>query len=624
MAFSITVSLLGGVASLVSAQNWWWGWWSSSPKSTCQENVVKIENTEYCTLAEAIQAAKAGETVEIIKAREYELPETLSKAITIKGTVWENEEVIFKHTVTSVDDQIISTINESITFENVTIVLNNDNDWHHFEEADGVKITMKDCTIDWTLYVRWDMYFDWCVFKKDKSTNAGAYNIHINYWNVKFNECQFTNSQSRNVNISWWWDKVYNVEFNKTTFSHTANDTKKAAVMVHELTRKTKENGHAYWNDFSYIIAENKNYIAWKWNVIFDSETKVSSTYNETFIWGSQLFWVDTLYTDTWTPKEDPKEWTDVSYWTLDWWDVTVTVDWIKKYSTPKQNTVHKVTFDWSNEVEVKDWAKVSRPTNPTKSCNSFDWWYIGNNEYNFDSVVTSDLSLVSKWTYTCSKSSWWGGGSSKTTTTSKEDTTKEDTKVDNTKEDKTEDTATEDSNTTTSENTNTPTAEEIAKYGSEMLEAYAYAFKNWITTMDNVKDADLGWSLTRIAMAKMLSQYAINVLGKTPDTTRSATFTDVSAELDTQYNNGVSLAYQLGIMGINLENQAFRVNDTVTRAEFATALSRLLYGTADWADAYYTTHLLVLSDKGIITNTTPSLKELRGYVMLMLMRSAK
>jgi hypothetical protein len=49
--------------------------------------------------------------------------------------------------------------------------------------------------------------------------------------------------------------------------------------------------------------------------------------------------------------------------------------------------------------------------------------------------------------------------------------------------------------------------------------------------------------------MAKMLSNYAINVLEKTPDTGRNISFTDVSPELDAQYNNGVTLAYQLGIM---------------------------------------------------------------------------
>ena len=60
-----------------------------------------------------------------------------------------------------------------------------------------------------------------------------------------------------------------------------------------------------------------------------------------------------------------------------------------------------------------------------------------------------------------------------------------------------------------------------------------------------------------------------------------------------------------------------------VTRAEFATALSRLLFNTPDGEDVYYTTHLQKLMDEKIITNNNPDLQELRGYVMIMLMRSA-
>jgi hypothetical protein len=46
--------------------------------------------------------------------------------------------------------------------------------------------------------------------------------------------------------------------------------------------------------------------------------------------------------------------------------------------------------------------------------------------------------------------------------------------------------------------------------------------------------------------MAKMLSYYAINVLGKIPNTSRNIKFNDVSSELNAQYNNAVTLAYQL------------------------------------------------------------------------------
>ena len=71
-----------------------------------------------------------------------------------------------------------------------------------------------------------------------------------------------------------------------------------------------------------------------------------------------------------------------------------------------------------------------------------------------------------------------------------------------------------------------------------------------------------------------------------------------------------------------------FRPNDEVSRAEFATALSRLLYSTSDWkyqsTSKYYEPHMQKLKQEWIITNTDPKMKESRGYVMIMLMRSAR
>ena len=158
--------------------------------------------------------------------------------------------------------------------------------------------------------------------------------------------------------------------------------------------------------------------------------------------------------------------------------------------------------------------------------------------------------------------------------------------------------------------------------YSDEMNKAYQYAYYYWITTKESVKDADVNWKLTRVAMAKMLSQYAINVLWKKPDTTRYNKFVDVSDLLDAKYDNWVTLAYQLWIMWINMSNNKFRPYDTVTRAEFVTALSRLLYWIEDGKDKYYSTHMNLLEYLWIVTNTDPKLKETRWYVMLMLMRS--
>ena len=124
--------------------------------------------------------------------------------------------------------------------------------------------------------------------------------------------------------------------------------------------------------------------------------------------------------------------------------------------------------------------------------------------------------------------------------------------------------------------------------------------------------------------MAKMLSNYAINVLGKKPANIIVPKFTDITDELDEEYNFWVSLAYQLWIMWINMPDNQFRPFDEVTRWEFATALSRMLFGIEDWVELFYSPHLAKLMEEKIITNDDPYLIELRWYVMIMLMRSAK
>lgn len=157
--------------------------------------------------------------------------------------------------------------------------------------------------------------------------------------------------------------------------------------------------------------------------------------------------------------------------------------------------------------------------------------------------------------------------------------------------------------------------------YTRELNNAYRFAYLYKVTTKDDIYSADLYGSLTRIAMAKMLSNYAINILGKTPNGTNNCKFNDVSTYMDSAYDLGVSNACKLWIMWINMPNNKFRPNDTITRWEFATALSRLLYNTPD-GNPYYETHLSKLKSEWILTNTNPNLEEVRWYVMLMLMRS--
>lgn len=69
----------------------------------------------------------------------------------------------------------------------------------------------------------------------------------------------------------------------------------------------------------------------------------------------------------------------------------------------------------------------------------------------------------------------------------------------------------------------------------------------------------------------------------------------------------------------------AFRPYDTISRAEFGTALSRVLWGNEyEGGTPYYANHLNALKSAAIMNQiaNAESTKEIRGYVMLMLMRS--
>ena len=136
------------------------------------------------------------------------------------------------------------------------------------------------------------------------------------------------------------------------------------------------------------------------------------------------------------------------------------------------------------------------------------------------------------------------------------------------------------------------------ANYGEELEGAYKWAYENGITTMPTIDDANMLAPITRAEMAKMLANWAMNVKGKTPNTSATCTFTD-TASVKGDLAQAIIDACQLGLMGQGIT--AFRPYDTITRAEFGTALSRALYGNKyEGGNPYYANHLNALKADGI------------------------
>ena len=160
------------------------------------------------------------------------------------------------------------------------------------------------------------------------------------------------------------------------------------------------------------------------------------------------------------------------------------------------------------------------------------------------------------------------------------------------------------------------------ATYSQELQDAYNWAYSKGVTTMSPIDNANMYGAITRSEMAKMLSVYATEVLGMTPDTSAACTFSDIDS-VKGDLHDYIIESCQLGIMGQGIT--AFRPYDTISRAEFGTALSRVLWGsTYEGGTPYYAKHLDALKTNAIMNQiaNAESTKEIRGYVMLMLMRS--
>ena len=354
--------------------------------------------------------------------------------------------------------------------------------------------------------------------------------------------------------------------------------------------------------------------------------------------------WSDTAY-DFNTPVKD---------------DITLTAKWNAKKFTITFKLADGETIDetaipadsWITVNKDADWKVTSitkevtydqpywdLPT-PTKSWSTFNTWKAWNTSVNKDSkvAITADTELKADWKSNSwgwgsswgwsgggSSSGWsgsgswgWGGWSSKTTTPSTPTTGD----VQNDTQDDTDNNKSDSSN---EDRPYTPTTTDIEKYGQNVADTYTWARDNGITTIDDINKAKLYTPITRWELAKMMVQFMSNVLGKKPVKSEDVTYQDVNS--DNVFNDYIKLAYQYQIMGINTDGtpiKNFKPNKKITRAEFSTVLSRALYGLTYnkyWND-YYANHIQALKNAGILTNTNPSLEELRLYVMLMLKRA--
>ena len=510
---------------------------------------------------------------------------------------------------------------------------------------------------------------NWNGAECEAPKNTVTFDYSTNWWTSTTSwSIQVTSWNDLNLSLYTWykegWDFVW---WNTISWATTAmtNPTITEPITLYAIFSKTLTGTYTATNaTISWNLASDTC-------TMYNNDTSCSITLPSVTCdaWYHTPTWspanLDDISSDVWatvscTPNDDTQYLVHYYQQNLSWaYDLFETYTWAwttDTIATAVEKTYSGFAFSWTNTNNKLTWnidgdgslelklyydrgeyklsfvvdgnvvqsgtvayaAAITAPADPTKDCNAFAGW-----SSSVAWVTTawtmpdSDVTFTANWNYTCSRSSgwgWWGR------TTSPIDVVNEtlDNNVQNTTDEKENG-----ENVDNVDNTEGNKSWETV-YSDEFKEAYEFAHSQWITTMPTIQQADMESPLTRIAMAKMLSYYAINVLWQKPDTSKTIKFKDVSNKLNTQYDNWVILAYQLWIMWINMPKNRFRPNDPVTRWEFGTALSRMLYKIADWKKKYYSTHLAKLMEEKIITNDNPDMKELRGYVMIMLKRSAE
>ena len=541
-----------------------------------------------------------------------------------------------------------------ITIENWTFKAEPNNDWKPqkviYAWANTNKCNSPDTAVNtygpWKIVVK-DWNFEWRV------SRSNEWEYEIKWWTFKlygdktawvwcnYNDCDNGKKDPTSCKDTVWLSSMVGEWY----VAYKIDEWKYQVLILEEATEKEAENVASSNN--KAIVSESTTVTFWDkvyslvstWWVSYDVETS-----SKTINWS----WEETTQTveNTLSPSDvvsDSSYAAEIQWWIEVFikktaWSDTTKMEWVAKFSFPialliPVKSVNNIRVKAKHAGDAKfsfDWLTL----NPKKWCNG----KLAIAPYKWEVVD------VIKWhaiIYTCSASTFvaytetpkatkttssWGGGSSYVPSN------KEETKVNTWEETKTIELKWEvkEETTTVTETKSDVIISDAAKkaYNEEQLEAYKWAYENGITTINDADKARLSDPLTRAELAKMMSQYISSVLKKDPIKTDTPKYSDVNEKLG-DLADYIVKAYQYQIMGINADGTAleyFNPNSYVTRADYATVFSRVLYWSENnltW-DNYYSKHLAALKEAGILTNDVPTIQEVRGWVMLMMYRSAK
>ncbi len=655
----------------------WWTFSDTVPSEYLAEGAnisvvdaeAKIWSIEYKTLADAIEASKDWNTISLLKDVEvkwksYELNDPSSdvslkianKNITIE---WENKTVKYDHKPTWVSNwanflfkiygstvilnnlKITNSLGAIIVWENSNVTLNNvDLDWNEWYWIDTKawlnSLVLNNVTRTDGLFVNNDCRIEWNNCDLEPLWNKLSWTTVLTW--VKTSK--FTNYTDVSWYIKYSYIPAYTVTFDNDwaltseTIIYSGTVSGGQVIAPEEPTKEWYNfTGWYDWENkvvFPYVITGDKT-LTCHWEAI-----QYTITYE---LSGWVLSWDDTnpeaytIESDAITLNNPIRTWYTFTWWSgtdIEWINESVTIakwsTWNRNYEANWEINQYTITFDtdgWSAIATITwDYGQiVPSVANPTKECNSFAGW----DKELPTTMPAENITLKATWNYTCSRSSWGGGGSSR----SSSDDVKEVVlgwEVEVNTWDKAEINTWDENKLPENTDGNNWNGND-SNYDPELVAAYEWAYKNGITTMDTIEKARLNDRITRAELAKMMVVFMSWVLQKEPVITGNAGYKDVSEKGQGDLAWYIELAYQYQIMWINADGKAlqnFNPNGKVSRAEFATVLSRVLYGSKynqSWAN-YYELHIQALSEAKILKDTNPAIKEFRGWILLMLYRS--
>lgn len=137
-------------------------------------------------------------------------------------------------------------------------------------------------------------------------------------------------------------------------------------------------------------------------NVLFDFSTPVTTNLELVAKWEKAKD--NSTTTTTTTTKKNDTTSSTTKKTTTKKNDTTNTTTTKKTTTTTTEAKKYTVKFDSNggskvSSKEVTSGSKVSKPSNPTRTGYKFGGWTLNNKTYDFNSKVTSNITLVAKWT---------------------------------------------------------------------------------------------------------------------------------------------------------------------------------------------------------------------------------